>query len=237
MGGTTVPDGFKYEDINDPPGVSQRAEAGTTLAEQVQAKFLTTDASLSTLEDRVAALEGGTGGSGWVVIGSGSAPAGHDFVIDLTDGGRFPEPPLWNQIEVRMRLDLTEENLVLCRINSDSSAVYRSGGYTVDADGVVEQPWSYTANTVWAIGRTATAGTNSLIFRLFASDFDPGLHTFQSTFTRESDSSSVNQIGHAHGSIMSGGMTVSSLQFLGNATADFVNCWWTATGLRLTHPS
>lgn len=237
MGGTTVPDGFKFEDKNDPPGFSQRAEAGTTLAEQVQAKFLTTDSSIADLTNRVAALEGGTGGSGWVVIDSGSAPAGHSFVIDLTDGGRFPNPPAWNQIEVRMRMDLTAEDLVVCRLNSDASAVYRSGGYSVDGAGAVEQPWNYTANTVWAIARTATAGTNSVIFRLFSSDFAPGLHTFQSTFSRESDSSSVNQIGHGHGSLMSGGMTISSIQFLGNASTDFVNCWWTATGLRLEHPA
>lgn len=207
------------------------------LAEDVEAELERIDNAGADLADRITALEDGTGGSGWIVIGSGSAPAGHSFTIDLTDGGRFPSPPLWNQIEIRMRMDMTAADLVVCRINSDATAVYRSGGYTVDGAGVVEEPWSYTANTVWAVARTGTAGTNSMVFRLFASDFDPGLHTFQSTFTRESDSSSVNQVGHGHGSTMSGGMTVSSLQFLGNSTTDFVNCWWTATGLRLEHPS
>jgi hypothetical protein len=225
---------FRTPDPEDVPAVPSDMQ---DLAEDIETELVRIDDAAADLADRVTALESGTGGSGWIVIGSGSAPAGHSFTIDLTDGGRFPSPPLWNQIEVRMRLDLTEENLVLARINSDASAVYRSGGYTVDGAGVAEEPWSYTANTVWAIGRTGTAGTNSLIFRLFASDFAPGLHTFQSTFSRESDSSSVNQIGHGHGSLMSGGMTITSLQFLGNSTADFVNCWWTATGLRLEHPA
>lgn len=38
---TTTPDGLKYEGVNDPPGWSQRAEAGTTLAEQLQALIIT----------------------------------------------------------------------------------------------------------------------------------------------------------------------------------------------------
>lgn len=236
----TSPDLFEFETPDEESGRTLHGGIlGTSpiLAEQVQAKFADVDAAHTDLAARVSALENGTGGAGWIVIGSGSAPAGHSFTIDLTDGGRFPNPPLWNQVEVRMRMDMTAADLVVCRINADSSAVYRSGGYTVDGDGNVEEPWSYTANTVWAVARTATAGTNSMVFRLFASDFDPGLMTFQSAFTRESDSSSVNQIGHGHGSLMSGGMTVSSIQFLGNAATDFVNCWWTATGLRLAHPA
>jgi len=237
MGGTTVPDGFKYETNADVPGVSQRAEAGTTLAEQVQAKFSTTDSSLASLEDRIAALENGTGGAGWIVIGSGSAPAGHDFTVDLTDGGRFPSPPAWNQIEVRMRLDLTADDMVLCRINGDSDSVYRSSMYSMDGTGASVNPSHSTPNNVWIIARTATAGTNSINFKMFSSDFNPGLHTFQSEFTRESDTSTASKIGQAHGSLISGGKTVTSLQFLGNSTTDFVNCWWTAIGLRLAHPS
>lgn len=225
--------GLRTPDPNDVPDVPSDMQ---NLAEDVEGELERIDASAQSLADRVTALESGVGGAGWVVIGSGSAPAGHSFTIDLTGGGKFPSPPLWNQVEIHMRIDLTEEDLVVARINSDAAAIYRSSGYSVDGGGVLEQPWHYDANTVWPIARTATAGTNMIHLRLFTTDVNPGLHEFLSTFSRESASSSVNQIGHAHGSTTAG-RTLTSLYIAGNAATDIVNCWWTATGLRLAHPS
>lgn len=225
---------LRTPDPNDVPDVAADMQ---NLAEDVEDELARIDSTATGLEERLTALETGTGGAGLIFIGNGSAPAGKSFVIDLTAGGKFPSPPLWNQIKVFMRVDLTAADLVLCRINSDADTVYRSGGYTVDAAGAVEDPWAYSAISAWGVARCGTAGTNTIEFTLFASDFAPGLHAFQSTFTRESDSTSVNQVGQGHGSLMSGGKTVTSLEFRGNASTDFVNAWWTAMGVRTAHPS
>lgn len=230
---TTPNQAFPYPTKDDQPDPPADIRA---LAEALDANITASAAAVASLTDRVAALEDGTGGSGWVVIDSGSAPAGHSFTIDLTADGKFPSPPAWNQIQVLMRLDMTAPDLVLCRVNGDSDSVYRSGGAQINSTGTVEEPWHYAGNNTWAIGRTATTGTNSCTFTMYASDFNPGLMTFQSTMTRESDTDTAHEYGVAHGSLTAG-KTVTSLEFLGNTTTDFVNCWWTAMGLRLEHPS
>jgi hypothetical protein len=238
--GSTVPDGFITEVRGDLPGISLNGGldgSGEKLPEQIQAKFITTDATLASLSDRLDAIENGTGGVGWIPIAFGSAPAGHSFSVDLTDGGRFPSPPLWGAVRVTMRLDLTAADLVVCRVNGDSDAVYQSGGAMIASDGVLEEAFHYTANTVWALGRTATAGTNNLEMTIFNADVNPGLLGFQATISRQSSSPGVHQYGVATGATTSGGKTLTSLLFMGNASTDFVNAWWIAEGLRTVHPS
>lgn len=235
MTGSTVPDGFVYEENNDVPAVTLRREAtGETLAEQVQAKFVTADASISDLTARVSALEDGTGGVGWIPISTGNT-SGDDFTLDLTAGGKFPDPPLWNVIKVFMRADLDAAGYVECRINGDSDAVYRSSGLPFDGQGNVDSQdsWYFDTGLAWRIGHLSSVSTGTLEMTIFNADSNPGLFGFQCTSGRESDDDSAHRYTIAHGSTIAT-KTISSLFFQPSAgAASFVNAWWDVAGLRV----
>src|SRR5690606_4367351 len=132
----TVPDGFEFEQFpGDEPGRTLHGgHAGDSpiLAEQIQSKFVTTDSQLADLSARVAALEDGTGGAGWIPITSGSN-SGASFSIDLTAGGKFPSPPLWSVVQIYMRVDLDAAGEVRMSINGENNNTYRSGSFMMDS--------------------------------------------------------------------------------------------------------
>lgn len=241
MTGSTVPDGFITENRSDLPGISLNGGldgSGEKLAEQIQAKFIESDARIAALTARVNALENGTGGIGWIPI-QNQTSSGASFTVDLTDGGRFPSPPLWNMVRVYMRFDLSEANMVLCRINGDDDAVYRSGSVMFDSQtpaNIDPSNWHDPAAQSWRIAHGATVSTNNLEFTLFHTAANPGLLNFRCVSERQSDDSNVHRHTIASGSLTSA-KTARSLQFIGYGPTTFVNAWWWAEGLRVAHPS
>jgi hypothetical protein len=238
----TVPDGFEFErPTGDEPGrtlTGGQAGLSPILAEQVQAKVSDTDATLAALASRVAALEDGTGGVGWMPIAAGQNN-GATFSIDLTAGGKYPTPPRWDTVKVHMRYHLTAVQRVLLRINGDSDSVYRSGWTALDAEGNIDVPESgfEATGTSWSIGWGSTFSTNNLEFTLFHAFADPGLVNFQCTSVRQSTNATSHRYTVASGALASGGKTPNSLQFLVTGGASFNQSWWSAQGLRMVHPS
>src|SRR5690606_26035059 len=230
-------DGFTYETNADIPGVSLRAEAGTTLAEQIQAKFSANDALIASLTERVTALEIGTGGAGWIPIGEDNSP-GQNFVIDLTAGGKFASPPGWTVVQVFLRVDLSQVDKVLCRVNSDSSNIYRSGSTMIDSDvpsNFDAENFHYVGN-LWQVAQMSTISTGVIDFRLIHAHGDPGLCSFQATASRQSDDGTFHRHQLSSGSLTEA-RTVTSLQFIANSGSMFDACYWRAVGLRMEHPS
>ncbi|MEU5156741.1 hypothetical protein [Glycomyces sp. NPDC021274] len=242
MTGSTVPDGFITESTDDLPGVSLNGGldgSGTKLPEQIQTKFIATDAAITDLMDRVAALESGSGGIGWIPIGSGTA-SGATFSIDLTDGGRFPNPPLWDEVRVSMRVDMSgSDDEVRCRVNNDSDLVYRSGSFTMDSQVPAVSDadnWHYptASQSAWAIAKLGTISTNLIDLRIFHTGVSSSLLAFQAFSSRQSDSSSTHRNWMASGSLTSG-KTATSLTFLAPAST-FSTVYWWAEGLRMVAP-
>jgi hypothetical protein len=239
----TVPDGFEFEQFpTDEPGRTLHGgHAGDSpiLAEQIQAKFVTTDSQLSDLSARVAALEDGTGGVGWIPIARGSS-SGASFSIDMTAGGKYPSPPLWDAVRVYARVDLDAVGEVRMSINGENDNVYRSGSYMIDSevpstfDG---ENWHREAASSWSLAQLSTISTGNLALTLFHTDVNPGLINFQCFASRHSETNTFHR-----NQMSSGGITVAkTLQSLvfatGNGASTFVNCWWKAEGLRMVAPS
>lgn len=237
---STTPDGFEFESLDDEPGRTLhggRHGNSPILAEQIQKKFTSTDAQLADLTARVAAIESGTGGSGWIPIATGNS-SGASFTVDLTSGGKFPSPPLWNLVQIYMRVDLTAPARILCRVNGDNDLVYRSGAAMFDSVVPANSDadnWHAAAERAWIIAQGSTISTGNLSFTLFHSAVNPGLLSFQCTAARQSDDPSVHRHMLASGAITSGGKTANTLQFLVDGSEEFVNAWWWATGLRMEH--
>ena len=234
----TVPDGFEFEQFpGDEPGRTLHGgHAGDSpiLAEQVQSKFVTTDSQIADLTSRVAALENGTSGPGWVPIATG-ASSGGSFTIDLSAGGKFPSPPMWRQVRVTMRVDMSTPDLVLCRVNGDADAVYRSGSATFDSQvpaSIDADNWHAAAATTWRVALLSTISTGLIDMDLYHTNVNPGLLSFQARSSRQSDDPSAHRHTIASGSLVSA-KTLQSLQFIANGSTTFVDCWWTALGLRL----
>lgn len=237
MTGSTVPDGFEFETDNDAPAVTLRTEAGETLAEKLQAKFVATDATIASLTSRVTALEDGTGGAGWIPIGTGN-DSGSGFSIDLTAGGKFPDPPLWNLVQVHMRVDLDTVGQVRMSINGDNDPVYRSGSFMMDSTipgNSDDDNWHRgpTASS-WSLAQLSTVSTGNLSLTLFHTAANPGLLNFQCVSARQSNDPSAHRNQISSGSLTTA-KTASSLTF-GASPGSFNSAWWWATGLRMTAP-
>lgn len=238
MTGSTVPDGFMFETNSDAPGVSLRAEAGTTLAEQIQAKFAASDAAQASLADRVAALENGTGGAGWIPISEGTS-SGASFTVDLTAGGKFPSPPSWTRINIFMRVDLSAVGNVHVRINGDSDAVYRHGSAMIDSEipaSFDSENWASSSSTSWAVGQMSMISTGVIDMDIFHAHAAPGLMSFQSRASRQSDDGTFHRHVLASGSLTAA-KTATSLVFYPSGATTFETAWWRAIGLRMAHPS
>lgn len=240
----TTPDGFPIETAADRPLVT--LSGGPTggesplLAEVVQAKVSTFDASIASLAARVAALEDGTGGVGWIPIAT-AHESGSNFSIDLTAGGKFPDPPQWSMVRVHMRLDLTAAEFVSMRVNSDSSSIYRSGVVPIRSDAAFGAESTHLDGVSrWAIGRAATVSTNNLELLLFHTA-GSNLLNFQCTSTRQSGSDVAHGFNLGWGSLTSGALNPSSLQFFCGASPasgeEFTDAWYWAEALRMEHPS
>lgn len=232
---STVPQGFPYPVPNDTPDVPRDVRA---LAEALDTKLTALDSAISDLQTRATALEDGTGGSGMIAIGTGNN-SGSDFTIDLTAGGKFPSPPLWNLVKIYMRFDLNATGYVECRINGDSDAVYRSSGLPIDALGNNDSQdgWHFDDGLAWRIGHGGTVSTNNLDFTIYHTAANPGLLNFQATSGRQSDDPSAHRYTISHGSLIST-KTASSLFFQPvSGASTFVNAWWWAFGMRMEHPS
>lgn len=233
---TTQTQGFPHPVPGDPPDVPTDIRA---LAEALDTKISALDATISDLQSRTTALEDGTGGAGWIPIAQGT-DSGDTFVVDLTAGGKFPDPPLWTVVKVYARVDLSEAEDVLCRINGDTDAVYTSGSAMLDSNQPADSDdsnWWFPDNTVWSIGHLSTISTGVLDFQLIHAHADPGLMSFQCLTSRQSSTDrSVHRHTIASGSLLAA-KTATSLEFIANSTATFVNVYWRALGLRMTHPS
>lgn len=239
MTGSTVPDGFITETRGDLPGVSLNGGldgSGEKLAEQIQAKFIESDARIAALTARVNALENGTGGIGWVPISHGVIAA-DTFDIDLTADGKYASPPLWSMVRIGMRYDLDATGAVNLRINGDNDNVYRSGSTMVDAaNNFDDENWFHDTATFWRIAHGSTISTNNLELVLFSMGHNPGLINFQCSSARQSSSATTYRHTLASGALLTG-KTASHLQFLtGLGASTFVNAWWWAEGLRMDAP-
>jgi hypothetical protein len=238
---STSPDNFPFEVVGDQPGISLHGGLSGTediLAEVVQDKFVTTDTTLSDLTARVTALETGTGGAGWIPIDFGS-DSGASFSIDLTAGGKFPSPPLWNMVRFHMRVDLDAVGTVSCRVNGDADSVYTAGSSVVDAENNFDAVnWYFPGSSSWRIAHLSTISTGNLILTLFRTDANPGLISFQCESARMSSTDgSVHRRTHAWGALTSA-KTLSSMQFFAvDGAMSFVNAVWWAEGLRMEHPT
>lgn len=241
MTGSTVPDEFKFETKNDQPGVTLRREAGTTLAEQVQAKFNSQADLIADLTARVAALETGVGGVGWIPIDEGDT-SGATFSIDLTSGGLFPDPPLWSVIKVFARIDLNDVGRVTLRANGDANNIYTSSGVPIDSLGNIDldQVFHYADASSWRVGHFSDVSTCNLELTLIFTGGNPGLVNFQSTSHRQSATSSVDRHMSAAGALTSGNaLTLTSLEFgvdPDTVATSFTDVWWQAVGLRMVAP-
>jgi len=223
----------------DPEEVPNVPSDMQDLAEDVETQLARMDNSAADLADRVAALESGTGGVGWMPIGSGTA-SGASFSIDLTAAGKYPSPPLWDEVRVSMRMDLSTDSYVNCRINGDSDLVYRSGSFVMDSTVPAAsdaENWHFPTGDqgAWVIARLATISTNVIDLRIFHTGASASLMAFQSQFSRQSDSSTTHRHGIAHGSLTTG-KTATSLTFLPSSPNTFTNVYWWAEGLRLVAP-
>ncbi|GAB3224101.1 hypothetical protein GCM10027447_12360 [Glycomyces halotolerans] len=233
---STPNQGFPYPVGSDIPDVPADIQA---LAESLDTKITADDATIASLDARLTALENGTGGIGWIPIATGSN-SGASFSIDLTAGGLFPDPPLFNLIRLHMRYDLdASDGQVRMQINGDSDAVYRSGMVVLDAEGNIDTSVvdHESAGSSWVIGHGSTVSTGNLICTIFHTAANPGLLNFQSTSTRESDTASVQRFAPAWGDLTST-KTLSSLTLLvGGAATSYSSAWWWVEGLRMEHPS
>jgi len=239
----TVPDGFEFEQFpTDEPGRTLHGgHAGDSpiLAEQIQSKFVTTDSQLADLSARVAALEDGTGGAGWIPIISGSN-SGASFSIDLTAGGKFPSPPLWSVVQIYMRVDLDAAGEVRMSINGENNNTYRSGSFMLDSQIPAvsdNENWHRNAATSWSIAQMSTISTGNIALTLFHTSVNPGLINFQAFSSRHSDNDSFHRNQMASGSIEAAKTLQNLVIATGAGATSFVNCWWWATGLRMVHPS
>lgn len=209
------------------------------LADAVDTELTRVDADAAALAVRVAALESGTGGVGWIPIGKGTA-AGATFTIDLTAAGKFPNPPLWDEVRVGMRVDMSgSDDEVRCRINNESDLVYRSGGFTMDSQVPAVSDadnWHYaTGNaTAFVIAKLGTISTNLIDLRLFHTGSSSSLISFQSFSSRQSDSSGTHRNTMAAGALTTG-KTATSLTFIAPSST-FANVFWWAQGLRSVAP-
>lgn len=237
----TVPDGFEFEQFpGDEPGRTLHGgQHGNSpiLAEQIQDKFVTTDAQLAGLTARVAALENGTGGVGAIPIGQGQG-SGTSFTVDLTAGGKFPSPPLWSVIDMRMRVDLSDPGGLAMRFFGETANIYRSGSFQVDSTNTFDSDnWHLSGANHWRIAHLSTLSTGLVDLRLFHTAANPGLISFQCTSTRQSDDANVHRHTIAAGSLESGGVTATTLQFLPTAGASsIVQAYWWAWGMRMVAP-
>lgn len=239
----TVPDGFEFERFpTDEPGRTLHGgHAGNSpiLAEQIQEKFVGVDAQLADMAARLAALEDGTGGAGWIPITSGSN-SGASFSIDLTAAGKFPSPPLWSVVQIHMRVDLDAVGEVRMSINGENNNTYRSGSFMIDSevpstfDG---ENWHREDATSWSLAQLSTISTGNINLTLFHASVNPGLINFQCFASRHSEDGTFHRNQMSSGSIEAA-KTLQNLVFAtGNGATSFVNCWWWATGLRMVHPS
>lgn len=241
MTGSTVPDGFITETRGDLPGVSLNGGldgSGEKLAEQIQAKFIESDARIAALTARVNALENGTGGIGWIPIATGNN-SGATFPVDLTAGGKFPSPPLWNLVRVHMRVDLDEVGEVRLQINGENDQVYRSGSSMLDSvvpANTDPANWHREAQPTWSIAHLSTISTGNLVLTLFHTAANPGLLNFQCLSSRHSSDASVHRHTFASGQVTTAKTLTSLLFRTGAGATSFVNAWWWAEGLRMEPP-
>lgn len=231
-----TPNGYPYPDPNDVPDVPADLR---DLAEAVDASQTTNAAAIADLTARVAALETGTGGAGWIPIASGSN-SGASFSIDLTAGGKFPSPPLWSIVRVYMRVDLDAVGEVRMTLNGDTDGGYRSGSFMLDSESPANsdpESWHREAATSWSLAQLSTISTGNLNLTLFHTSVNPGLINFQCLASRHSETASFHRNQMSSGGIASTKTLQSLLFATGNGASTFVNCWWWAEGLRMVHPS
>lgn len=242
--------GFHFEDADDQPGVSLTGgSVGTELilAEQVENEIQRVEGDIGNVEDRVTAvearldlLEAGTTQPGWTPIASGSAGSTASFIIDLTNGGRFLDGA-FEMYRLQMRYDLDGgSGNVLMRVNSDDSAIYRSGlvNYPSTGPATSDIALHFSAAQGWRVARGATLTSNNMELLLFAVT-GGGVLTFQSTSNRQSDTASVHQWIECWGALSSGTLTPTSLRLHvfggdlgGDSASSFTNAWWYVEGFR-----
>lgn len=233
---STPTQGFPYPVPNDIPDVPSDIRA---LAEALDTKISDLDATISDLQSRTAALEDGTGGAGWIPIATGS-DSGSTFSVDLTAGGKFPSPPLWNLVRVHMRADLDAAGEIRLQINGDGDSVYRSGAAMFDAESPANSDpsnWHRFDQPTWSIAHLSTISTGNLILTLFHTAANPGLINFQCTSARQSDDANVHRQTIASGSLTSAKTPTSLLFRTGAGATEYVDAWWWAEGLRMVPPS
>lgn len=229
----TTPDGFIYETKKDQPGTSLRAP-DEILAQQVQDKFVTTDAEIAAIKTRLNNLEDGSSMVGWVPIGSGIESSVATFDLDLTGGGKFSIGD-FDVVQLFARFDLDAVGVVRMRINNDSGtgSNYRGGGFFTDVTGSVDD--SVFADTDnWPIAHGSTTSTCNLTTTLYHMG-GVQLHNYQSTSSRQSSNSDVHRTGAFWGALSTGlSAAPSTLRLLtGNGASSFVNFWWWLTGLKM----
>lgn len=234
--------GFPFEKVpDDIPGITLHGgEQGNSpiLAESVENELVRIDNTINNINGRLDDLESGNGPANvasWRPIGRGTVSNEERFVVDLTDSGRFPTPPLWDLVRFYMRFDLDVSAYIHLRINSDSTEMYTWGLLEYDANGHLDDAQHDTSDTFFQIGKGATVSTNNMILTLFSMAFpaESDLVNFQCETSRKSTSPTVHRRSLAWGSLdHTHALSAESLKFSVTGEGGFVNAWWWMEGAR-----
>lgn len=206
----TTPDGFVYETTKDQPGTSLRAP-DEILAEQVQAKFQTTDATLATIQAELA--------RGWKDIVNGDTIAqGEDVPIASST---------YDMIRVTLRGNLTEQGgsgtfvgFVNIRVNNDTTAALHRRQATAFAPAGTVEDSDEGDGTVWHLALWGTS-PNNLATALIVNTHESARLSFEGGGIRAANTSSLRSRTISSGDLDSNRL-LTSLRF-GASTGTQIN--------------
>lgn len=217
MTGSTVPDGFTYETNADIPAVTLRAEAGETLAEQVQEKFVSTDSSIGDLDSRVGTIES-QGAPSWVRIQQGTVADVSTFVINGIPTG------VYSRVRLSLFGNATLALPIRIRFNDDNTAsMHQSSLLVRDAEGtlIVDQ---YKTDTFWEIGQWGTGNGCASTTEIFGTDITENC-AFMTDSHRIGGSATGQTYSHGWGRLNNARL-LDSLRVSGPSGGTMSCRWW-----------
>lgn len=164
---------------------------------------------------------------GWVPIAQDVEASVSSFIIDLTDGGRFPAGT-FSRIKVSMRGNLVTGPLrIFARVNNDSTpGLHRSGMVTQDSTGaIVVGGTEWGDENRWRVGYWHILTNNTCEIEIYGSQSSGFGLPYQATATRNGTTAGTHQFSTAGGRL-EGSLLISSLQMSSDGgTWDAVR-WW-----------
>jgi hypothetical protein len=217
----TIPDGFPFEAPGDQPLHSLTGGSSGTdliLAEELQTKWTALQASLTSITDRLDALEVIASATRWRHINSDTR-VGASFVVTIPAG--------YERLRLRIVYDQAGPGTVHLRINDDSTSGNHIWGFlAIDTDtGAVDlADHSGTTGINWKIGDASTVESNNVMVEIWPTD---GSHnpSFVAQGHRNSTTAGSHQMQFAGGKYL-GDVVVSSIR-IQPITEVFVSArWW-----------